>query len=330
MRFKHIGIIGAGGWGTALALVATQSEAKVTIWGRDAKHITAMDAKRENSHYLAGVELPVSLTLTSSLDDLADCDLVLAVAPAQCLREVFERLSEWSPRPLVIASKGIEKESNALMSEVVASVLPSFPVSILSGPNFADEVAQGLPAATTIACEDVALGQAICQALSYRRFRCYQSQDMVGVQIGGAVKNVLAIASGVAHGRGLGENAKAALITRGIYEMGQLSVAKGGKQETFLGLSGIGDVLLSCNNLKSRNMALGNALGQGKSLATIKKENASLTEGVATSLSVNELAQQLKIDMPICQTMKRVLHDGLSVDEAVGILLDRPVGKEEI
>lgn len=215
-----------------------------------------------------------------------------------------------------------------LMSEVVASVMPSNPIAVLSGPNFADEVARGLPAATTLACEDEAKVNELSFLCQSTIFRPYVTTDIIGAQVGGAVKNVLAIAAGITQGKHFGENAKAALITRGLAEIMRLCVAKGGRQETLMGLSGVGDIMLTCGSIKSRNMSLGFSLGQGTTLEDILSERKGVVEGVATAASVVELADSLGVDMPICQTVNDILYKHKDVDAAIRDLLHRPISKE--
>ncbi len=230
--------------------------------------------------------------------------------------------------PAVICAKGIERQTGALMSEVAAEALPGGPLAVLSGPTFAAEVARGLPTAVTLACADGDLGALLMAALGSRRFRPYLSDDLVGAQIGGAVKNVIAIACGIVTGRGLGDNARAALITRGLAEMVRLAMAKGAQPETMMGLSGLGDLTLTCNSQQSRNMSLGVALGRGEALADILAARRSIAEGVSTAPSVVALAGRLGVEMPICEAVDRVLHHNADIDATIEALLARPFKAE--
>ena len=334
MTFKQgekLAVLGAGAWGTALAIEAHRSGCDVTLWTRNPDVIAGIHHKRENDVYLKGIPVDPAITVT---DDLAraveNADALLLVVPAQVLREFCQQLMGLIPTtmPLIICCKGIEQGSLMLMSEVVESILPANPIAVLSGPNFADEVAKGLPAATTLACTSEALSEELVFAFQCSTFRPYISFDTIGSQIGGAVKNVLAIACGIAEGKKFGENAKAALITRGLAEITRLCVAKGGRAETLIGLSGIGDIMLTCGSIKSRNMSLGFELGAGRRLSEILAERQAVTEGVATAESVVGLAEQLDVDMPICFAVNAILHQGADIDNTIKYLLHRPTGVE--
>ena len=255
----HVGVIGAGAWGTALAILANRAGSKATLWTRNAQVIDSIRSRRENAQYMPEQFIDPAIEVTDKTDFLASCDMLVMTIPAQSLRTVAISLSDSIPShvPLILATKGIERGSLMLMSEVLQSILPYNPLAILSGPNFAREAAMGLPTATTLALHQTALADKITFALGGKYFRLYVNDDPIGTQIGGAVKNVLAIAAGIVEGRGLGENARAGLITRGVVEMARLAKAKGGSAETLMGLSGMGDMLLSCTSSKSRNYALG-------------------------------------------------------------------------
>jgi len=265
-KFQHFGVIGAGAWGTALAISLQRAGRRVTVGVREAELVTAINEKHENTLFLPGVALDPAIRATGRLGDLATCDALVLVTPAQHVRATCRTLAPLcdKKRPLIIAAKGIELHNYRLMSEVADEVMPGHPVFILSGPSFAIEVAQGLPSALTLAGEREP--EILAHAMSSPNFRLYTSDDIIGTQIGGAVKNVLAIACGIVAGKKLGENAKAALITRGLAEIIRLGQACGARAETLMGLSGLGDTVLTCSSLKSRNMSLGYALGEGKSL----------------------------------------------------------------
>ncbi len=327
---KKIGIIGAGAWGTALAGTVGRGDNDVLIWSRSPKAADSINKNHENEVYLPGLKLSERVVATVDLADLKDRDAILLAVPAQNLRDMCGKIKSVSLAtdiPLILCCKGIEKDSFKLTSEVIAEILEN-PVAILSGPNFADEIAGGLPAGTTLACADKKLGMELVETIGSKLFRAYYSDDIIGAQIGGAVKNVIAIACGIAIGKGLGENARAALVTRGLAEIGRLCLAKGGKYETLMGLSGIGDIMLTCGSLKSRNMSLGYKMGQGKVLQDVIAGQSGVTEGVATAQSVCKLAENLGVEMPICSTVYSVLHEGRSVDEAIKSLLERPFKSE--
>lgn len=328
-----IGVIGAGAWGTALAILFNRVGNRVTLWSRNANVITAIRDHRINDSRLPGVFIDPGIEVTDDLPQACHNEILVLALPSQTLRSIAIAVSDLIDinTPLVLATKGIEKGSLMLMSEVVASIMPGNPVAVLSGPNFADEAAQGLPTATTLGCTNPVLGDRLLYALGGRSFRPYVTGDIVGTQIGGAVKNVIAIASGIATGRGMGENARAALITRGLAEMTRLCLAKGGKMETVMGLSGIGDLMLTCTSTKSRNMALGVAIGQSRKPDILSTGGGrGVTEGVATADSVSDLSQKLGVSMPICHAVRRVLMAEINVDEAISALLERPYAAEAV
>jgi glycerol-3-phosphate dehydrogenase (NAD(P)+) len=320
----HVGVIGAGAWGTALAMLANRAGSRATLWTRNAQVIDSIRTRRDNAQYLPEQFIDPAIAVTDDSSFISDCDVLILTIPAQSLRTVAISLSDMVPAnlPLVIATKGIERGSLMLMSEVVGSILPHNPYAILSGPNFAREAAAGLPTATALGTHHTAIIDKITFALGGKYFRLYVNDDPIGTQIGGALKNVLAIAAGIVEGRGLGEKARAALITRGVVEITRLAKAKGGEEETLMGLSGLGDIMLSCSSHKSRNYALGQAIGRG-----MAGRNSSLTEGVATAESVNQLARKLGVSMPISFAVHDILS-GAPVDAAIEKLLERPLGSE--
>jgi len=320
----QVGVIGAGAWGTTLAMLANRAGSDVTLWTRNEQVIGGIERNRENAQYLPEQFIDPAIKITSSSAFISDCDVLIVTIPAQSLRTVAISLSDAVPShlPLVLATKGIERGSLMLMSEVVQSILPHNPYAILSGPNFARAAAAGLPTATTLATHHTHLAEKIIYALGGKYFRLYVNDDPIGTQIGGAVKNVLAIAAGIVEGRGLGENARAALITRGITEIARLAKAKGAAEETLRGLSGVGDILLSCNSPKSRNFAFGVSIGRAQPI------RAGLTEGVATAESVAELARKLGVAMPITNAVHAILSGTTGVDAAMHALLERPLASE--
>jgi glycerol-3-phosphate dehydrogenase (NAD(P)+) len=329
-RFAKTAVIGGGAWGTALAQVCARAGLDVTLAVREAELVPAINTGRENPLFLPGVVLDDRITATTDMAALADCGLVLAVAPAQHLRASLAAFAPHARKDaaLVLCAKGVEQGSLKLMTEVAAEAAPGLAQAVLSGPSFAGEVARGLPTAVTLACQDRELGGAIARAIATPSFRPYLSTDLVGAEAGGAVKNVLAIACGVAEGRKLGRSAHAALITRGFAEMTRLAVALGARAETLAGLCGLGDLVLTCSSPQSRNMSVGLALGEGKTLEEALSGKLSVAEGVASAPAVRALAETLGVDMPICHVTAALLEGGLSVAEAMNALLSRPLKSE--
>jgi glycerol-3-phosphate dehydrogenase (NAD(P)+) len=328
--FETIGIAGAGAWGTALATVAQRAGCKVILQAHEPEVAEAINRDHQNQTFLPDIALDPAIKAVTDPRDAAQADAVLLVTPAQHLRAVTQSLAAvWRKgQPVVICSKGIEQESGALMSEIIAETLPEATIAILSGPTFAAEVALGMPTAVSLAATDAGLAEALAGAIGSARFRAYHSTDPIGVQIGGAVKNVMAVACGIVEGRALGDNARAALITRGLAEMGRLVAAKGGQPETLMGLSGLGDLTLTCTGLQSRNYSLGLALGQGQALADLLGGRKTVAEGVFTAASVSDLARRLKIDLPICQAVDGILNHFADIDATIEGLLARPVKAE--
>jgi glycerol-3-phosphate dehydrogenase (NAD(P)+) len=325
---KRLAIIGGGAWGTALAMVAARAGSGVSVWARNPEVVAAINSRHENPWFLPGIPLEHSITATTELADaMADAGAALLVVPAQYLRGVLASLAPLLPpsAPLLLCAKGIETESLMTMSELAGEFAPGSRLAVLSGPSFAAEVARGMPTAVTVAGRDAALGRGFMAALGTERFRPYLSQDPIGAEIGGAVKNVMAIACGIVAGRQLGDNAQAALITRGLAEMVRLGLAKGADPETFRGLSGIGDLVLTCTAGQSRNHALGIALGRGESVAgALAARQRSVVEGVDTAAAVTRLASRLGIEMPITAAVDGVLHHGVGIDAMIEALLNRP------
>ncbi len=328
---QRIGVIGGGAWGTALAQTLRRAGRDVVVWAREPQVVEAINRRHENPDYLPGVALDPRIHATTEAIDALAADAVLMVTPAQHLRGVCALLAPRWPTgvPAVICAKGIEQASGLLMHEAVEEALPAdVPVAVLSGPTFAAEVVRGLPTAVTLACDDEWLGRALVEAIGTATFRPYWSGDRVGAEIGGAVKNVMAIASGIVEGRRLGDNARAALLTRGLAEISRLAVAKGGRPETLMGLSGLGDLMLTASSLQSRNYSLGFALGEGKALADILAGRKAVTEGVHTASAVVALAARLGVDMPICAAVDAVLNHGADLDATIQTLLARPFKAE--
>ncbi|WP_207537759.1 NAD(P)H-dependent glycerol-3-phosphate dehydrogenase [Sabulicella rubraurantiaca] len=322
---SSLAILGAGAWGTALAIHAARQGRNVTLWARDPRHAAEMAEARENRRRLPGHAFPASLRVTAEWPEGAS--LAVVGVPMQPLRATLATWPEQLP-PLVLLCKGLEGGSHRLPLEVLEEARPGHPAAILSGPNFAHEVAAGLPAASVVASRDLPLARAAQALLSGGRLRLYLSQDPVGVQLGGAAKNVLAIAAGVAMGAGLGENARAALVTRGLAELSRLVVAFGGEAATAAGLSGLGDLLLTATGESSRNTSLGLALGRGATLDEVLKGRSSVTEGVATAPALLARAATVGVELPVCATVAALLEGRLDVQGALRALMERPVGEE--
>lgn len=323
----RIGVIGAGAWGTALAQTAAADGAPVLLWAHEGAVAQTINETRENPPFLPGIALSPSVRATNVLADMADADALLVVTPAQHLRAVLEQ-APVGGRPLILCAKGIEGGTGLLMSQVAAQLHPSAPIAVLSGPTFAHEVARGLPTAITLACEDAAIGGALAARLARPAFRPYLSDDVTGAEIGGAVKNVLAIACGVVDGAGLGQNARAALIARGFAEMSRFGLALGARAETLAGLSGLGDLVLTCSSTASRNFSLGKGLGEGQSAASLLADRRSVAEGAFTAPVLRDTARRAGIEMPVVEAVCALLDGTQSIEATVGGLLSRPLRKE--
>ncbi|MGE0848077.1 MAG: NAD(P)H-dependent glycerol-3-phosphate dehydrogenase [Hyphomicrobiaceae bacterium] len=324
--FNSIGIIGGGAWGTALAQALRQAGCSVRLWAREADVADEINARHANTAFLPGVALDAGIAATTELADIASQDVVLMVAPAQHVRAVAAALAPDLGRgkPVILCAKGLEQATGKLLGEVLGETVPQATPAVLSGPSFAADVARGLPAALTLATADEALGEALAAALGSRMLRIYWSGDTVGVQLGGAVKNVLAIAAGIVDGKGLGASAHAALVTRGFAELRRFGEALGARPETLMGLSGLGDLLLTCGSAQSRNMSLGRALGQGQTLQSVLGSRRSVAEGVFTAAAVARVATDKGVDMPISQAVAAIVDGRLGVDTAIEALLSRP------
>ena len=326
MSIERIGIIGGGAWGTALANVAASLGREVVLWAREADVVDAINGDRRNPLYLPGVPIHAGVAANGDIAAACDAQAILMVTPAQHLRATLAAIAPnvADGMPVVVCAKGIEQGSGALLSDVVAEGLPGAVPAVLSGPTFAGEVAAGLPTAITLACRDAEAGQALVTALGGRAFRPYLTDDVTGAQIGGAVKNVLAIACGIVAGRQLGENARAALITRGLAEMTRLGEALGARRETLMGLSGLGDLVLTCTSAKSRNTSLGLALAAGEDAAAYLAGRPSVAEGAATAGAVLELAARHAVELPICRAVDAIVNRGAAIDGEIEGLLARP------
>ena len=329
-EFQRFAIIGGGAWGTALALSLLRAGRDVTFVVRDASVAEDINFRHRNTKRLPDSALDDRLRATTDISALAECNALILATPAQQTRAVCKLvLLHQKNTPIIISAKGLEQKSSQMLEDVVQSEMPSHPVALISGPSFAGEVAEGLPTALTLAIRDLALGENLAGAMATPTFRLYLTNDMAGVQIGGAVKNVLAIACGIVVGRKLGDNARAALMTRGMAELMRLGLALGARRETLMGLSGMGDLVLTCGSPQSRNMALGMALGQGKTLAECMAAHSYVTEGVATAEATLTLARQHNVEMPVIEAVSAILGQGAEIDTMIAALLSRPLKAEE-
>lgn len=329
----RVGVIGAGAWGTALSILTNRAGSTVTLGSRNSNVVQTILDHRVNDIYLPSIFIDPDIMVTDKISEACNSDILIIAVPSNVVRSVCISVSDLLPpkTPIVLASKGIERGSLMLMSEVAKAILPHNPVAIISGPNFADEAARGMPTATTIACAEQELWDMLQYAIGGRLFRPYMTTDLIGTQIGGAVKNVIAIACGIALGKNLGENSRAAIVTRGFAEIARLTQARGGKYETLMGLSGLGDLLLTCGSPKSRNMSFGMALGEGKDKnEVLRNRGRTATEGVIAAESVSKLARKYNVQMPICDAVYRILYEDTSLDQAIAELLERPFSSENI
>jgi glycerol-3-phosphate dehydrogenase (NAD(P)+) len=327
---QKIGVVGSGAWGTALAQSMALPDRKVIMWAREPEVIESINNLHENTMFLAGNPLHHNIFATNDLNEMASCETVLLVTPAQFVRATLESLKDiLTPDiPVVICAKGIEISTGKLLTEVAQEVAPNLTIAVLSGPTFAIDIVRGLPCAVTVSAQSAEIADSISQRIKSRNLRPYVSSDLIGTQIGGAVKNVIAIACGIITGRALGENAKAALMTRGLAEMARLTIALGGRSESLMGMCGVGDLVLTCSSMTSRNFSLGFALGEGKSLEEIMAGRVSIAEGVYTAKAMQVLAQRLQIEMPICEAVNRCVTGEWTIDQAINDLLNRPIRPE--
>ncbi len=324
-EYKKFGVIGSGAWGTALAQTLARAGRDVTMWAFEDDCAEAINTSHENTLYLPGVPLSETIKATTDLSVLGDADAILAVAPAQHMRKTLESFAPHVKDgiPIILCSKGIEISSLAFMSQVLEDTIPQATVTVLSGPSFAIDVANGLPTAVTLATQDAHIGAGLINAVAVPSFRPYYSKDVLGAEIGGAVKNVLAIVCGIVLGRNLGKSAHAAIIARGFAEMTRLGRALECDPETLTGLCGLGDLVLTCSSEQSRNMSCGMALGRGETLESVLSSRRAVTEGVATAPALRHLAQKTGVEMPISTAMANILEGTESIDDAISRLLAR-------
>ena len=329
MKIERLAVIGGGAWGTALAQAVAAHGGDTLLWALEEEVVVAVNAEHCNPVFLPEIALSPSISATSDLADLEGCDAWLVVTPAQHMRSVLERAPRCG-RPMVLCSKGIEERTGELLHHVARDACPGGEIAVLSGPTFAHEVAAGLPTAVTLACADREIGEALRKRIGHQAFRTYLTDDVVGAEIGGAVKNVLAIACGVVEGAGLGQNARAALIARGFIEMTRFGVACGARAETLAGLSGLGDLVLTCTSSSSRNFSLGCGIGEGRPAAELLADRRTVAEGAHTAPVLARLAREKDVDMPIVAAVERLLAGEARVGEILDELLARPPKAEAV
>jgi len=328
MTIERLGVIGGGAWGTALAQVAAGSGRDTLLWALEPEVAESVNSDHENRPYLPGVPLSPVIRCTNDLAELESCDAWLVVTPAQHMRAVLEKAPH-AGKPLVLCSKGIEERSGELLHHVAASVCPESPIAVISGPTFAHEVAAALPTAVTLACEDWDIGEALRERIGLPTFRIYLTDDVTGAEIGGAVKNVLAIACGDVEGRRLGQNARAALIARGFAEMARFGLAHGARVETLTGMAGLGDLVLTCTSTSSRNFSLGKAIAEGTSVAELMSDRRTVAEGAFTAPVLRRIADERGIDMPIVAAVDDLLAGRRDLPEVLEALRTRPPRRSE-
>ncbi|MEY4269517.1 MAG: hypothetical protein RLZZ58_733 [Pseudomonadota bacterium] len=322
-----IGVVGGGAWGTALAQLSAADGSKVTLWAREDDVVTSINEAHENTAFLPGIALSPSLRATTGLTELAAADMLFVVVPVPFLRATLAALPP-TGATLILCSKGMEAGSFAFPVDIARACHPRAPIAILSGPTFAAEVARGLPTAVTLAADTLENAEAIAHRIARRHFRPYASDDVIGAEVGGAVKNILAIACGVVAGAGLGENARAALISRGFAELARFGIARGARMETLAGLAGLGDLVLTCSSTASRNFSLGKGLGEGRRVADMLADRASVAEGAFSAPVIHAAAQAMGIDMPIVAAVDALIAGRTDARAAIGALLARPLRGE--
>jgi glycerol-3-phosphate dehydrogenase (NAD(P)+) len=330
-NYKKISVIGAGAWGTALAEVISRQGNEVNLWAREGDVVKSINTSNTNDLYLPNIKLSKLIIAQNNITDVLNCDLLLMVTPAQFMRPILNSLKSCLNEevPIVLCSKGIETETLNLMSEIAESIMPNNPLAVLSGPSFAIDVVNNKPTAVTLACKNPTIGKSIADSINLATFRPYLSEDVIGAQIGGATKNVIAIAAGVVEGQELGDSARAATIARGYSEINRLAVALGGQEETLAGLSGMGDLILTCNSETSRNFSLGMKLGQGLNAHEATNNLSSVAEGMYSAKAIDKLSKKLGIEMPITNAVNDLIERNRSLGEIIDDLLSRPIRREK-
>ena len=328
-RLKNIGIIGAGAWGTALSCILNKKE-NITIWSYEKKTVHQINKYRTNKTFLPNIKIPNNISATNNLKDLMSCKFIFICVPSQFIKKIILKFKNFYKKDMIFVncSKGIEHSSKLLISDIIKKILPGSEVAILSGPSFAIEVAKKKPTAVTIACKNQNNAKKLAILLNSKNFRCYYTNDVIGVQFGGIIKNILAIASGIVKSQKLGSSAKAALMTRGLSEMKRIGLAYGAKESTFYGLSGLGDLILTCNSELSRNFSTGLLVGKGKKINEIIKSKKTISEGIMNSKTIFNLSKKKRIEMPVCGSVYKILYKKNKIKNTIEKILSRDIKKE--
>ena len=328
-RLKNIGIIGAGAWGTALSCILNKKE-NITIWSYEKKTVHQINKYRTNKTFLPNIKIPNNISATNNLKDLMSCKFIFVCVPSQFIKKIILKFKNFYKKDMIFVncSKGIEHSSKLLISDIIKKILPGSEVAILSGPSFAIEVAKKKPTAVTIACKNQNNAKKLAILLNSKNFRCYYTNDVIGVQFGGIIKNILAIASGIVKSQKLGSSAKAALMTRGLSEMKRIGLAYGAKESTFYGLSGLGDLILTCNSELSRNFSTGLLVGKGKKINEIIKSKKTISEGIINSKTIFNLSKKKRIEMPVCGSVYKILYKKNKIKNTIEKILSRDIKKE--
>ena len=328
-RLKNIGIIGAGAWGTALSCILNKKE-NITIWSYEKKTVHQINKYRTNKTFLPNIKIPNNISATNNLKDLMSCKFIFICVPSQFIKKIILKFKNFYKKDMIFVncSKGIECSSKLLISDIIKKILPGSEVAILSGPSFAIEVAKKKPTAVTIACKNQNNAKKLAILLNSKNFRCYYTNDVIGVQFGGIIKNILAIASGIVKSQKLGSSAKAALMTRGLSEMKRIGLAYGAKESTFYGLSGLGDLILTCNSELSRNFSTGLLVGKGKKINEIIKSKKTISEGIINSKTIFNLSKKKRIEMPVCGSVYKILYKKNKIKNTIEKILSRDIKKE--
>ena len=328
-KLKGVGVLGSGAWGTALACILNK-KTNISLWAYEKETVRQINKYKINKSYLPGIKIPNNVKATNNLEELKTNKFIFICIPSQFIKKIILEFKKFYKKEmiLIICSKGIEKTSKELISEVVKKIIPKSKTAILSGPSFAIEVAKKKPTAVTIASKNEKNAKELAKLVNSKVFRCYYTNDIIGVQLGGVIKNILAIAAGITESQKLGSGARAALMTRGLAEMMRIGVAYGAKESTFYGLSGLGDLMLTCNSKLSRNFVTGLLIGKGKKIKEIIKSNKAISEGVINSKTIFNLSKKKNIEMPVCESVYRILYKNAKIKETVEKILSRNIKKE--
>jgi len=328
-KLKGIGILGSGAWGTALACILNK-KTNVSLWAYEKETVRKINRYKINKSYLPGIKIPNNVNATNNLEELKTSKFIFICIPSQFIKKIILEFKKFYKKDmiLIICSKGIEKTSKELISELIKKIIPKSKIAVLSGPSFAIEVAKKKPTAVTIGSKDEKNAKELARLVNSKAFRCYYTNDIIGVQLGGVIKNILAIAAGIVEGQKLGVNARAALMTRGLAEMMRIGVAYGAKESTFYGLSGLGDLMVTCNSKLSRNFVTGLLIGKGKKIKEIIKSKKTISEGVINSKTIFNLSKKKKIEMPVCESVYRILYKNVKIKETIEKILSRNIKKE--